>query len=166
MHSPNCSVQRWGRLKRSAIMSTWHIWKWITETQVHFSLAHPAVIQDKPPCTVKTILEFNQLNPRLTGSQKGGLFSSLKPPRKNVLRIYNVTDADVVKTPQNTVSFFTDAESHLQHAVIQLLPPALTSSPWLEGSMSPFPQSLARIDVLCHGISITQITRLFYFILL
>lgn len=40
------SIRRWRRLKHLTIVSTWHIWKWITEIQVHFSLAHPAVIQD------------------------------------------------------------------------------------------------------------------------
>lgn len=55
--------------------------------------------------------------------------------------------------------------SHPQHAMIQLLHPALTSLPRLEGCMSPFPQSLAGIDMLCHGISITQIMRFFFFII-
>lgn len=47
-----------------------------------------------------------------------------------------------------------------------VLPISLASLSRLEGSLSPFPQSLVRIDVLCHGISITQIMRLFSFFFL
>lgn len=81
-----------------------------------------------------------------------------------MLRIYNVTGADRVKRPQYLVSFFSDADSYLQPAMILLLPPALTSSQRLQGSVSPFPQYLPRIDVLCHSISITQITKLVFII--
>lgn len=44
--SKKCLVHCWRRLNHSTIVSTCHIWKWITETHVGFSLAYPAVIQD------------------------------------------------------------------------------------------------------------------------